>query len=483
MYTPAQYHNTRKEIRLLRIENAQLKRFHLYQKQKAQQFETIVEEQDKLIQELERENEELKREKQTLLEQLEKTKQERDTYKDMVFKAQKRPLRSFGRKRGGQIGHKGYGRKKAETIDRTVHAFLTHCPDCHTPLKHTRSTDTHTVTDLPHWRETKTITTKYSIERQWCRVCHKEVRAAPFGVIPASRLGVNLVTMTFVWRYRFREPFNKIAERLTTHYGMSVSEGSLVSMLSKAKEWLGSYYDEFLEEVRASPVKHADETGWRVTGLNYWCWIFASKQSTVYTIEETRGGGIPQSMLKGSRGVLVRDDYKGYTHIPLPQQSCWSHPLRLVRTAAEKEDASEEVKLLRRKLQTLFLLLEEDIQQPFNRQERRQWYEWYRQDLQKIMNTSYTSLDAKKIQTRIKNQNTNLLTALLYPEVPLTNNQAERDLRTMVVTRKISGGSKTERGARIHAVNLSIVETIVKRNLPLLDTLQSYLLNGATGKY
>jgi len=29
---------------------------------------------------------------------------------------------------------------------------------------------------------------------------------------------------------------------------------------------------------------------------------------------------------------------------------------------------------------------------------------------------------------------------------------------------------------------MSVIETIVKRKLPLLSTLQDYLLNGATGK-
>lgn len=40
-------------------------------------------------------------------------------------------------------------------------------------------------------------------------------------------------------------------------------------------------------------------------------------------------------------------------------------------------------------------------------------------------------------------QNKNLLTALLYENVPLTNNLAERAIRPMVVTRKISGGSRS----------------------------------------
>ena len=70
----------------------------------------------------------------------------------------------------------------------------------------------------------------------------------------------------------------------------------------------------------------------------------------------------------------------------------------------------------------------------------------------------------------------------MYPDVPLTNNAAERAVKQVVGLRKISGGSKTQNGATIHAVNLSIIETIRKQNLPLLDTLQDYLLHGATGK-
>jgi len=484
MYTPAQYWNTRREIRFLRQENARLQRVHLYQKQKAEQTEKVIREQDKLINELEQENERLKKREHELLEQLEKTKQERDTYKGMLFKPEmKSSIVTLERKRGGKIGHRGYGRRIPETINRHIRAFLTHCPDCNTPLSRTDSIDTHTVSDIPHWKDMQPVTTQYFIERQWCKTCKGEVHATPIGVIPGARLGINLVTMITVWRYRFREPLNKIAERLLTHYSLKISEGTLISIFSRTRGWLGPYYDEFLEEIRGSPVKHADETGWRVGGGNWWCWIFSTKKSTVYTIEESRGGGIPRKILKGAAGTLVRDDYKGYVSIPLPQQSCWSHPIRIAKDAAEKENASEEMQLLHKKLKTLFELLAEDIAQPFNRKQRMLWYGWYKEDIEKIIHTPYSAADAKKLQTRIKNQNTNLLTALLYQGVPLTNNQAERDLRTMVVTRKISGGSQSEQGAKTHAVNLSVVETICKRKLPLLDTLQSHLITGATGKY
>ena len=287
--------------------------------------------------------------------------------------------------------------------------------------------------------------------------------------------------MVMVWKYRLRLPLAKIKEQLQIQYNLKVSTGTLQALLAKAKLFLGSRYDELKREVRGSPVKHADETGWRVGGDNWWCWLFATNQARVYTIEETRGKGIPQRELRGAQGVLVRDDYGGYQKLPILQQSCWTHLLRKSHEATIQEESSIEVKTLHTKLKDIFTLLSEDVTTPFNERDRQEWHDWYSTDIEKLSLVKYQSTDAKKIQVRLKNQGTNLLTALLYPGFPLTNNLAERGIRPMVITRKISGGSKTSNGASIHAVNMSIVESIAISKQPLLDTLHATLLK-ATGK-
>ena len=99
------------------------------------------------------------------------------------------------------------------------------------------------------------------------------------------------------------------------------------------------------------------------------------------------------------------------------------------------------------------------------------------------MDTNFKAKDARRIQTRIKNQGTNLLTALLHDGVPLTNNAAERIIRPAVVVRKISGGSRSNEGAETFAVNFSVIQTIRMRNQPLIPTLQQLLLNCAAGKH
>jgi len=476
MYTSAQFENTRRWMRKLSQENATLKRFHLYQKQKADNLE---EENHTLRQKINK----LEQEKGKLTDELEKIKKERDTYKGMVFKSKRscsNPIEHrSGKKRGGQIGHSGVSFQKPKNIDHHIHAYLTHCPNCQGELSQTQSVDTHTVVDIPHWKDNAPITTEYSIQRQWCSHCHKEVRAMPANVIPHARYGFNLFVCVLVWRYRFRDPLNKISERLRVYYQLTISEGELVLLLKRGKHFLSNNYTEILREVRGSPSKHADETSWRVSGENWWCWAALTDKSIYYTIEDTRGAGVAKEIFVGTKGVLTRDDYAGYTGIACEQQSCWTHLLRKSHEAAHHETASEEVQKLHRTLKELFDLLNEDCHKPFILSERKEFYLWYKKDLEKIIKTTFTALDAKRIQTRITNQNTNLLTALLHEGVPLTNNLAEQAMRAIVITRKISGGSKSRDGAKTHAVNMSVIETINKQKLPLLDTLQQYLLDAA----
>lgn len=402
----------------------------------------------------------------------------------MVFKANKKQLasglciRNKGKKRGGQKGHVGHGRK-TEPITQEVVAFLGQCIHCKSPLTRTATTRTHVVTDIPHWTKENANTTKYLIERQWCQTCHTEVTALPMGVLPHSKLGMNLLSMVCLWRYRARLPFAKIKEMLNIMYGIALTEGALVYMVTKTKQYLSPTYEKLLVEVRGSPVKHADETGWRIGGKNGWCWAFVTPKATIYTITESRGKAIAQDKLCGATGVLVRDDYGAYTKLPLPQQSCWAHLLRKSHEASIQENASEEMKQLNRTLKQLYDLLAEDIQKPYEKQQREEWYQWYKQDISKMIQATYQAEDAKRIQTRIRNQASNLLTALLYEDIPLTNNAAERAIRPFVVTRKISGGSQTQKGATVHAVNMSIIETIAKRKGPLLPTLYLYILRGA----
>lgn len=431
---------------------------------------------------LEKENEELKKEMKDLkgrLDELEKKLDReieiKEKYRGMLFKTRKKETAKEGkRKPGGQIGHEGTARRKPKRIDEEKEVFLSHCPDCQNELTPSESFYERVVEDIV--LSLNTIITKYHIQRQWCSRCKKEVSAVPNGTIEHSPFGLNVLLWIMIQKYRLRLPLNLIVSSFKIQYQLTISPGAIQNLLHNAQVRLGPKYEELIKEIRENRLKHADETGWRIGGQKAWCWMFSSPESIIYTIEETRGKGVPKRILGVSPpGVLVRDDFGSYHSIDCPQQSCWAHLLRNSKEKVEKEHASSEMRELHATLKKMFLELTEIIEKDPTEHQRSTLYQTYQKKIGRIIDTQYTAEDVLEIQTRITNQNTNLITALLYPGVPLTNNEAERNIRKMVVTRKISGGSRSNAGAAVHAVNMSIVQTLARKKEPLVSELRNVL--------
>ncbi len=405
----------------------------------------------------------------------------------MIFKphvTMKLKAATSDRKLGGQLGHTGIGRKLPERVDRNLRVFLKKCPHCQTPLKRSNTFETHTIEDIPSFEVIKTVVTKYNLERQWCNSCHKEVVSKPAIVIPHSRLGFNLIIQILIFKYVCRMSLEIMVTTLSQTYGVSMTEGGIISILQRTKDWLGKKeYGDLLKAIRGSPIKHADETGWRINGINSWLWAFVTNKEVYITIEETRGGGVARKVLEGSskEDVLIRDDYSAYKNLPLMQQSCWAHLLRKSREEVTQKTCSKSMRALHLILKQMFGELEDLTSEPFNLKIRQAAYQHYSLKVNQIIQTKFKAKDAKRIQTRIKHQGTNLITALLHDNVPLTNNVAERMIRPAVVIRKISGGSRSNIGAETFAINFSVIQTIRMRNQPLIPTLQTLLLNGALG--
>lgn len=257
----------------------------------------------------------------------------------------------------------------------------------------------------------------------------------------------------------------------------------MLGIVHRTRRWFGSAYKDILSAIRGSPVKHADETSWSISGTKSWVWAFLTKTAVCYTIEETRGKGVAQTMLAGSKetDVVVRDGYAGYEKLPYRHQSCWAHPIRYSREAAKREEASEEMKQLNESIKQFYQDVSSIVATPFDSQTRHLEHQVLKEKLQTICTHAYTATDARAIQQKLANQKDTLLTAVVVEGVPLTNNLAERMIRPMVITRKISGASQSHEGAKTHAVNMSIFQTIRLRDQDLISTLRSSLLHGIFG--
>ena len=87
--------------------------------------------------------------------------------------------------------------------------------------------------------------------------------------------------------------------------------GSLVDLFHRLSGYFAPVMDLLKEQYRLSPVKHADETGWRNDGQSGYAWLFCTPETNLFSFQNTRSARVPRSTLgeKKLPGVWVVDRY------------------------------------------------------------------------------------------------------------------------------------------------------------------------------
>lgn len=467
LLTPQQETLMRQEVKQLRLLTAQLSKSNKLLKDKA----TSLEKENKSL----RFQIRLLSKKIKLLEsEIINLKNQKKTYTGMIFKPN--PKEKTRSQRGNKSGYIGSSRfnPKPEDIDQVINVKYDLCPDCGNKLKTYNRIYEHIVEDivLP---VKKTRVVKYQKCRQYCPHCRKEKIAFHENEIPNSNFGPVLSSLILFLKYKHNMSIPNIQNLLSVLFEMKITISGIQSQLSISKRHFENAYSDILRSIRASPVKHADETSWRIDGLNAWTWILCNELETYFQIEETRGAGVAKALIQSSDkdSVLVRDDYGAYTKLGLKHQSCWAHLLRKAKDYVSFEGSVASIKKLESELKQMFTDLSVFLETDPSQNEREIKYKDFLNSIDLIIKRKYKKDSyAQKIQKRIANQHENLLTAVLVKGVPLTNNLAERDLRPLVINRKISGGSRSRKGAEITAVNKSVVQTLNKRGIDLMNGLE-----------
>ena len=219
-----------------------------------------------------------------------------------------------------------FTRPRSQPTQRVIHV-VTHCPTCGLALaggsvKRTREVIEVTPTPV-------TVTEHVYLER-CCPGCgRRHTPAAELSgvVVGQSRLGVRLVSLIATLREEARLPLRAIQRYLASLHGLELSVGTLVGALGQVARVGQPALTALAAQVRASPVVHANETGWREDGRNGFIWTFSTPDSC-YLTHGGRGKGMVAQVLDGADGVLVSDFYAAYDHYPGAQQKCWAHLLR-----------------------------------------------------------------------------------------------------------------------------------------------------------
>lgn len=472
---PSYTRSLRLDVRELRIDNSRLKRSVNQQRDKSKK---LNEEVGKLRQE----NRKLRKENVILKQEIEKLTKTNNRYQIALFDHGnfKHPENAEKKPKGGQIGHPDTNREVREDYSsyEKKRLFLTHCASCGRKLKRVSSTQKKILLDIV----INPSVLKYILEseRQWCSGCRKEVNSRDIRSLPFSEYGLNTFMAILILRFKVHASFTTISKLLTTFFGLTIIPSSVSRILSQAKQYLEGKYDSLLREVRNGGVMYNDETGWQVRGKGAWMWIAASKNTTIYFAGESRGGGIAKGIYGKSKAYSMHDGYGGYSIIPPEKQMfCWSHILRFAFEETVNSPPGSDAVKLRDELVGIFQLKKNNPGWSKDKLEKE-----LTEGVGNVLETNSKEVSFQNIKKRLLVQKDGLIRALLVTPDG-TNNLAERELRPIVIGRKISYGSDTYTGMKTSAILSSIVRTAERRTneAKLLPTLQKWLTQGVKKNY
>jgi transposase len=374
------------------------------------------------------------------------------------------------RRGGAPVGHRGYGRRAIPTDEVTREQWVAgplQCPYCGGPLD-PKGRKARTIIDVdPVRREV----IRYELEQRDCARCHHTFTARPAGVFAKSLLGNRLLAYVAVEHYLHGLTLG----RLSTQLGLG--QGTLWAALHQLARRLEKVPERLLLEYRRAPVKHADETGWRNDGLNGYAWLFCTARVSLFRFRQSRAASVAQEVFGAKRlpGVLVVDRYQGYNQTPCAIQYCYAHLLREVQDLA-KEFA--EVTEVLRFVASLVPLLAEAIKlraQALKPPAFRQRALELKLEIKSSIYAPAQHPGIQRIQNIFRENASRLYHWSKSPTIPAENNRAERELRGLVIARKISFGSQSEQGARTREILMSVLLTLRKRTKEVLGTFKNCL--------
>jgi len=394
------------------------------------------------------------------------------------------------KKPGGQQGHKGETLRQSAAPDEIVDHFPPICSGCGGALTRGMALDhaARQVHDLPEPRPL--VVTEHRAHVCQCAGCGARTRGAfPEGVNAPVQYGARIAAFTIYLTHQQLLPQKRLVALMADLFDVRIAAATIEGMSRACAARLKGFTEAVRGLVADAPVKHMDETGFRIGGKTQWLHVACTVLLTFYRTCDRRG-----SLLAGVAGIVVHDHWKPYyTMTGVLHALCNAHHLRELRALVEieKEDWARQMqRLLRRACHAANLARERGVP--------------LKQGLVACIERRYDAIVAVglafheqqpplerasarpggKIRGRApRRTGHNLLLRLLTrrsdtlrflrdPAVPFSNNEAERDVRMMKLRMKISGGFRSPQGAADFATIRGFLSTARKQRWNIIEALR-----------
>jgi transposase len=388
-----------------------------------------------------------------------------------------------GKKTGGQTGHPGKTLRRTETPDATIDHYPQACAACGELLTAVTATGhvARQVFDLPEPRPL--IVIEHRAHACWCAACGIQTRAGfPEGVSAPVQYGQRIAAFVLYLLHYQLLPEKRLVTLMADLFGVRLVTATIARISQDCGQRFQGFAEGLRDQVAAAPVKHMDETGFRIGGKTQWLHIASTTWLTFYRTAAKRG-----SLLANVTGIVVHDHWKPYyTMTGVLHALCNAHHLRELKALIEieKEDwACKMQRLLRRACHATNLARERGVPlKPGLIALIERCYDTvlvegmtFHESQPPLAKTGRRGRQPRRVGhnllLRLSTRKQDVLRFLTDPSVPSINNLAERDGRMMKLRQKISGGFRSEDGAKDFAIIRSVLSTARKQGWNLLQTL------------
>lgn len=380
-------------------------------------------------------------------------------------KKRKRQLPPPTGKIGAPLGHPGATRPTAEPT-MTIEPTKERCDHCHAVLGAPFHRERRVIEEIPEPQALEV--TEYIFGYYECLSCGKiTVADVP---LPDGRFGPRACAHVALLKFSDRLPCKLVVRALERQCGLMVTPATILDITRRVADAAKPHYRAIITRIQNSPVVHVDETPIRVGGRTHWVWVFTTPTETLYLIRPTRGKSVPREILADYKGVVISDGYKLYEQFGTAQQRCWAHLLREAKELAEKH---VQVAGLYQELKSIYAALSERLKNGV--ENRLKTYDEFILRMRQWLDVVMSYRELRKFGNQIASSIARWFTCILHPGVPPTNNLAERQLREIVVQRKIIGTLRNEKGTSIMETIMSALMTWQQQGIKPLVALQDLL--------
>lgn len=381
-----------------------------------------------------------------------------------------------GKKPGGQKGHQG----KCKDFRQKPDIIQTHepksCLECGESLEHVEGkvVERRQEIDIP---PIEPIVTEHQLIEKTCPCCkHRSKGSFPKHIRSFIQFGINVIMAVIYFNVVHHIPFKRTTKILKDLFKMSISEGTIENILNFAELKALKYYDPIKEKLQKSRWVGSDETSIRINGQTWWRWVWQNDKFTYFVSAPRRGYQVVKDFFGESfQGILLHDCYGAQlATVASEHQLCLAHLIRELLYLIDFEKSMWAFKMIRF-FSKVIKAKEKIWSDGFDPTKREKVIRDCFRELDKLLDLMPIKKESHKIWKRLRKHKDKLLTFLVHPDIPATNNGSERAIRNAKIHRKISGCFRGANAPQRHSILLSVIETAKKHGYSLIDSCRLML--------